>query len=117
MHHSHGFEAAHPGHEDIEKQQIETSGFESRQPFATVAGGDNAVACPFQHQLDRFADGAIVVDDQNFCQCQLLRYESESKSTADAAIAEIAWGCKYFPAPALVLTPIKRLWKNTHVHG
>ena len=66
MNQPHRFQAIHSRHEDIEKQQIEVSGFEYRQPFAAVAGADNAVACPFEQKSYSRLDGAVVVHDQNF---------------------------------------------------
>ena len=78
----HGFQAVHSRHEDIEKQQIEISGLENRQPFAAIAGDDDAVAGPFQQKPDGRLHCTIVVHDQDLCQGRLLRFESGIKSTA-----------------------------------
>jgi hypothetical protein len=63
----HRFQPVHSRHEDIEKQQVEISGLERRQPFAAIAGDGNTVAGPFQQDPEGCLDGIVVVDDQDFC--------------------------------------------------
>jgi hypothetical protein len=74
----HGFQPVHSGHEDIEEQEIEIPGFEQRKAPAAVAGGVNAVTCPFQQNPDGRLHGNIIVDDQDLCQRRFLRPERES---------------------------------------
>src|ERR1700689_606813 len=70
MNQPHGFDAIHSRHEDIEKQQVEFSGLEYLKPLAAVGGDDDAVSGAFQQKPDGRLHGAVVVDDQDFCQGQ-----------------------------------------------
>ena len=71
MNEPHRFQPVHSRHEDIEKQQIEFSGFEDCQPFAAIAGDGNAVAGSFEQKFDGGLDGAVVIHNQYFCQSRL----------------------------------------------
>src|ERR1035437_151576 len=98
MNQPHRFQAIHARHEDIEKQQIEVSGFEYRQPFAAIAGADNAVACPLEQKSYGRLDGAVIVHDQNF------RHGQPSANTMESMC-----GCEAVAGLAQAL-PWKKPW-------
>ena len=86
------FQPVHSRHEDIEKQQVEIAGFEGRQPLTAVAGGDHAVAGPFQQNPDGGLDGAIVVHDQD------LRHSLDSRKQGSM------FGCEAVAAAAQAIS-------------
>jgi hypothetical protein len=99
MRQPHRFQPVHSRHEDIEKQQIEISGLEQCEPLAAIAGGNNAVAGPFQQQPDGRLDSAVIVHDQDFRQRPFPGPTLESKSTAGCkGFAEFAVARKQFAA-------------------
>jgi hypothetical protein len=61
----HRLQPIHSRHEDIENQQVEISGFEHRKPLAAVAGDDNGVTGPLQHDPAGRLHGKVVVQDQD----------------------------------------------------
>ncbi len=75
--HPHGLEPVHARHEDVEEQEIEIAGLAQREPLASVAGGDHAMAGAFQQQAHGSLNGSIVIHDQNSCQSQVLRIPLE----------------------------------------
>ena len=64
MNELHRLQPIHSGHEDIEDQEVEISGFKYRKPFAPVAGDHDAVTGPLQHDPDRRLHRGVVVHDQ-----------------------------------------------------
>jgi hypothetical protein len=62
---AHGLQPVHSGHEDIEEQQIELTGFEQRERLVAVAGRRHLMPGPFQHQPDRDLHGRVVIHDQD----------------------------------------------------
>src|SRR5882757_8729442 len=55
MHHPHGFEPVHPGHEDVDKQQVEIAGLKLRQPLAAVT-----TRCPARSSSRRMVSCTVL---------------------------------------------------------
>lgn len=59
-------EAVAVGQHHVEKHSVWLLGAEDRQRFGTAAGSRRRVACLGEKGADHFAEGALVVDDENF---------------------------------------------------
>ena len=114
MNHPHGLEPVHSRHEDVEKQQVEIAGFEQREPFAAVAGGDHAVACAFEQQADGGLNRRIVIHDQYSCQVNRFSWSPpESGQRLVVNFAETLFSCNGFAA-AVVPSVVWKMRLKTH---
>jgi hypothetical protein len=65
MNEPHGLETVHPGHEDIDDEQVELLDFKQSQAGTTVVDSRDGMRRALKQDLDRARDRAIVVDDEN----------------------------------------------------
>jgi hypothetical protein len=52
-------------HGEVQQDQIVRTLCEASQPFLAIDGDIDFVAFEFQQRLQRFADGGLVIDDEN----------------------------------------------------
>jgi hypothetical protein len=65
MNQPHGFETVHPGHEDIDDEQVELLGIKQSQAGTTVVNGLDGMRRALEQDLDGAQDRPIVVNDEN----------------------------------------------------
>ncbi len=61
----HRLESIHPGHENIDDQELEFSGFEQLQTGSTIVDGLDGMRIALKQDPDGAQDRLIIVNDEN----------------------------------------------------